>query len=75
MAQYCLILNGKVIQIESASFNVAPPLNWEIDLTDTVEVGWLHDGTDFTNPEGSPSLPTTDLLILRVPHLYLQLMI
>jgi hypothetical protein len=62
MAQHCLILNGKVIQIENSSFEVAPPLLW----ADTVELGWLHDGTNFVDPGDPPTLVIEDTKIKNI---------
>lgn len=45
-----LIFEGKVIQIEERSFEVAPALKWiEVDSLD-VKVGWEHKDNKFSAP-------------------------
>jgi hypothetical protein len=59
MTKQCLIQNGKVVQIEDNSFEVSAPLRWEVDITDTVQLGWLHDGDSFIDP-GTPAAPVIE---------------
>jgi hypothetical protein len=61
MPQECLILNNNVVHIGATRFNVAPPLQWETDLNDEVEMGWTHDGTNFVAPAADPT-PLKDKL-------------
>ena len=45
-----LILDNQVVQIEEAEFEVHSSLSW-VDCDSSVEVGFVYDGTAFTNPE------------------------
>lgn len=59
-----LIFNNKVVQIEATEFEVHSSLSW-VDCDSSVEVGFVYDGTTFTNPQ--PTLSAEDNLeLLRV---------
>jgi hypothetical protein len=45
-----LILDNLVVQIEEAEFEAHSSLSW-VDCDASVEVGFVYDGTAFTNPE------------------------
>lgn len=45
-----LIFDNKVVQIEATEFEVHSSLNW-VDCDSSVEVGFVYDGTTFTNPQ------------------------
>ncbi len=51
-----LVFDGKVVQIQSAAFPVAPSLAW-VDiagLTPQPEIGWSYDGAVFAPPPPPP---------------------
>lgn len=41
-----LILNGKVVQLSEATFEVHPSMSW-VDATEAAEVGSTWDGSNF----------------------------
>ena len=45
-----LIFDRKVVQIADAEFEVHSSFTW-VDCDSSVEVGFVYDGTAFTNPE------------------------
>lgn len=45
-----LVFQNKVIEIKETDFPVSPEMKW-VDVDDKVEVGFLYDGQDFTNPK------------------------
>lgn len=45
-----LILDSEVVQIADAEFEIHPSFTW-VDCDSSVEVGFVYDGTAFTNPE------------------------
>ena len=45
-----LILDGRVMQIETEEFEVHSDWKW-VDCDETVGSGWNYDGTNFTNPD------------------------
>jgi len=45
-----LIFDNKVVQIEATEFEAHSSLNW-VDCDTSVKVGFVYDGTSFTNPE------------------------
>lgn len=45
-----LVFNGVVVQVEQAEFPVHEALTWH-DVDDTVQVGWLYQDGEFSNPE------------------------
>ena len=42
-----LILNNKVVDVQSTEFEVAPTMSW-VNCDDTVKIGYNYDGTNFT---------------------------
>lgn len=65
MTQQCLIQNSKVVQIEATTFPVHSDLSWIEDATDTVKVGWTHDGTSFVAPPAPAAVTWTDIRTKR----------
>ena len=56
---FALVLDGKVVQIATVQFPVAPALEW-VDLTGVMpppEVGWSYDGVGFVPPPPPPPPP------------------
>ena len=45
-----LILDGRVMQIETEEFEVHSDWKW-VECAETVGIGWNYDGTNFTNPD------------------------
>lgn len=45
-----LILNGKVVDLAEAAFEVHADMQW-VEAPDGVQHGWAFDGTTFTAPE------------------------
>ena len=45
-----LILNSKVVQVESQTFEVHPSLVW-VDCPDNVTAGWGYENGQFIEPE------------------------
>ena len=45
-----LIFNGKVVDVQSTAFEVAPTMTW-VDCDNTVKTGFSYDGSKFTSNE------------------------
>ena len=45
-----LILNNKVVDVQENEFEVADTMSW-VDCDNTVKIGDLYDGSNFTTPE------------------------
>ena len=47
-----LIFNGKVVDVQSTAFEVAPTMTW-VDCDNTVKTGFSYDGSNFTSDQPS----------------------
>ena len=63
---FALIFDGKVVQIESQEFPVAPALEWVgiTGLSPQPQVGWLYNGVVFSAPPPPPSPPPDSNILL-----------
>ena len=63
-----LILNGKVIDMAAAEFEVHESMIW-VDAPDEVQHGWSYDGTAFAAPSETDPLPYDVLRAREYPPL------
>jgi len=67
-----LILNGKVVDISDTEFDVHSDMVWVSNCPDDCKVGWLYDGSSFTDPfyESPEETASRNLLGLRQARNY-----